>query len=121
MRQAERRQSGAAAALASEKESLRKEVANWKKRVTSLTASFNAVGAGWSWLVLSSRCFFFFFFWCFDSFMFYLDILMYKRMMYIRVETTYRCTKDAMIFTLIFVHIDIFEVEAIDVRVETIH
>lgn len=43
LRQAERRHSSASASLASEKESLRKEVENWKKRVTSLTASFNAV------------------------------------------------------------------------------
>lgn len=60
LRQAERRQSGTAAALASEKESLRKEVANWKKRVTSLTASFNAVGAEGDGLFLPLVVFLFF-------------------------------------------------------------
>ena len=44
LQQAQRQQSASSASLASEKESLRKEVENWKKRVTSLTASFNAVG-----------------------------------------------------------------------------
>lgn len=43
LQQSERQNSAAAAALASEKESLKKEVESWKKRVTSLTASFNAV------------------------------------------------------------------------------
>lgn len=43
LQQAQRQQSASSAALTSEKESLRKEVDNWKKRVTSLTASFNAV------------------------------------------------------------------------------
>ncbi|CAN0518544.1 unnamed protein product, partial [Ectocarpus sp. 12 AP-2014] len=43
LQRAQRQQSASSASLASEKESLRKEVENWKKRVTSLTASFNAV------------------------------------------------------------------------------
>lgn len=43
LEQAQREQSAAAAALASEKASLEKQVESWKQRVTSLTASFNAV------------------------------------------------------------------------------
>ncbi|CAM9345119.1 unnamed protein product [Scytosiphon promiscuus] len=43
LQRAQREQSASSASLASEKESLRKEVENWKKRVSSLTASFNAV------------------------------------------------------------------------------
>ncbi|CAN0383463.1 unnamed protein product [Ectocarpus fasciculatus] len=43
LQRAQRQQSASSASLASDKESLRKEVENWKKRVTSLTASFNAV------------------------------------------------------------------------------
>ncbi|CAM9512123.1 unnamed protein product, partial [Ectocarpus sp. 4 AP-2014] len=43
LQRAQRQQSASSASLASEKKSLRKEVENWKKRVTSLTASFNAV------------------------------------------------------------------------------
>lgn len=43
LQDAEKKHAATAAALASDKANLRREVENWKKRVTSLTASFNAV------------------------------------------------------------------------------
>lgn len=43
MQQKEREQAAAKASLESQNNSLKREVESWKKRVTSLTASFNAV------------------------------------------------------------------------------